>query len=131
METVFGLWLGGALPPVAAALRPWASQLAAELQFLPAPQHPDDEPQEDGVHVQAGAYWQVPVPPHGSVEERALLADMRLVIARATALSAVYPCEVAVQYGCCEVGYIEDGVPEPGLLTYFTNADEVPVHDHR
>ncbi len=82
------------------------------------------------MYLQVGAYWQVSRPPRGSDEERALLADMRLVIERATAFSAEHPCEVAAQYGCCEVGYIEDGVPEPGLLTFFTVADGVPVHDH-
>lgn len=124
------MWLGGAMPEVAAALRPWAVELASDLQFLPAPAHPDDEPQEDGVHLQAGAVWQVPIPPRGSDEEKALLADMRLVIERATAFSAKHPCEVAVQYGCCEVGYIEDGVPEPGLLTFFADTEAVPLHDH-
>lgn len=127
---MFGLWLGGALPEAAAALRRWAVELAPQLTVLPAPEHPDDELQEDGVHLQAGAIWQVPEVPRNSATERALLADFRLVVERATAFSALHPCEVAVVYGCCEVGYIEGGIAEPGLTTFFTEADSVPVHDH-
>jgi hypothetical protein len=130
VEKVFGLWLGGARPEAAAALRQWAVELAPQLRVLPAPEHPDEEPQEDGVHLQAGAIWQVPEVPRNSATEGALLADFRLVIERATAFSVEHPCEVAVLYGCCEVGYIEDGVAEPGLAAFFAEADTVPVHEH-
>ncbi len=130
METVFALWLGGARPEAAVALRRWAVELTPQLKVLPAPEHPDAGPQEDGVHLQAGAIWEVPEVPRNSAAERALLADFRLVIERATAFSAEHPCEVAVLYGCCEVGYIEDGVAEPGLTAFFAETNAVPVRDH-
>ncbi len=130
MEPVFGLWLGGARPQDADSLRQWAANLTPELAVLPAPVHPDQEPQEDGVHLQAGAIWQVPDVPKGSDKERALLADFRRVIERATAFSQEHPVEVAVQYGCCEVGYIEHGVAEPGLTAFFADANEMPDHHH-
>jgi hypothetical protein len=38
--------------------------------------------------------------------------------------------KVAVVYGCCEVGYSEDGVAEPALETFLAEADAVPVHHH-
>ena len=83
MERVFGFWLGGARDEDAAALRPWARELVQDLRVLPAPLHPDDEPTEDGVHLQAGAVWNVPEVEPGSDQEKALLADVRLVIERA------------------------------------------------
>jgi hypothetical protein len=130
MERVFGLWLGGARDEDAAALRPWAQDRAQDLRVLPAPMHPDDEPTEDGVHLQAGAVWDVPEVPAGSEQEKALLADFRLVIERAAAFSVGRPFEAAFVYGCCEIGYIEDGQVEPGLASFFADAEHLPVHDH-
>lgn len=100
------------------------------LNVLPAPDLADEEPQEDGVHLQAGATWTVPNVPPGTASERALLADFRLVVDRAAEFSSQHIVEVAIQYGCCEVGYIEDGEEEPGLLRFFADADQVPVHNH-
>ena len=130
METVFCVWLGGARAEDAAALRGWAAELTPALSVLSAPALADEEPQEDGLHVNAVATWTVPNVPPGTANERALLADFRFVLDRAVEFSSQHPVEVAIQYGCCEVGYIEDGEVEPGLLRFFADADQVPVHKH-
>lgn len=130
MDTVFCVWLGGARPEDAVALRGWAAELTPALTVLPAPALADEEPQEDGVHLQAGVTWTVPSVASGTADEQSLLADLRLVIDRAAAFSSQHPVEVAIQYGCCEVGYIEDGEVEPGLRRFFAEAGQVPVHDH-
>ena len=56
-------------------------------------------------------------------------AGLALVIEPAAASLVGRPFEAAVVYGCCEVGYIEDGEVEPGLTRFFADADHLPVHD--
>ena len=131
MELVFGLWLDGARDEDAAALLPWARDLVQDLHVLRAPLHPDDEPTEDGVHLQPGAIWNVPEVQPGSEQEKALRADCRLVIERAAAFSVGRPFDAAFVYGCFELGHIKDGEVESGLTRFFADADELPVHDHR
>lgn len=71
----------------------------------------------------------MPNVPPGTASERALLADFRLVVDRAAEFSSQHPVEVAIQYGCCESATSRREV-EPGLLRFFADADQVPVHNH-
>ena len=106
MEPLFCV-LGGARAEDAAALRRWAADSAPVLNALAAPALADEQPQEDGVHVHAGVTWTVPDVPPGTADQRALLAGFRLVVDRAADFWLQHPVEVAIQYGCCEVGYLD------------------------
>jgi hypothetical protein len=111
----FALWLGGARRADADALRQWAADVTGSLTTFPAPSLADEEPLEDSRFVQAGLVWELPLVQPGSADEQALLGDLRLVLDAATAFTRTHPVEVAVQFGCCELAYVEDGQVDAGF----------------
>lgn len=131
--TPFILRLGGATASDAAALRAWGRGLAEGLTVLSPPEYEPEVPQENPEFVEAGAAWSLLVPEPDSREERVLLDDLHRVVSALLEFTGSRPhLEVGVQFGCCEIGYVEGGESDAGVAFVLDprNWPSLVVHDH-